>query len=129
MLNGYADLSTRICDNSDVDEQRLAFYDSGFPYGKPDEILDRRCVPLHTAHKALETEEPRKCERGETPPQVPEINNCSSVVGDKYRTSYGCAIRRPKRLQNILMSVEHFGSATPSIVSEASDAFTFEDGL
>jgi len=43
---------------------------------------------------------------GETPLQVPEVNDCLSLVGkdveadkdNKYRTCYGHAIRRPKRL-------------------------------
>lgn len=34
---------------------------------------------MHNA-KAKEMEEPRKCQRGEKPPQVPEVNDYSSVV-------------------------------------------------
>jgi len=73
-----------------------------------DEILDKRSVPLHTA-KVQEMEDPRKCQRRKSSPQVPEVNDCSSLVGedveadkdDKYRTPYGRAARRSKRLYNI----------------------------
>jgi len=67
-----------------------------------DKILDGRCAPSHTAH-VQEMEEPRKCRRGETSSQLPEVNDCSSLVGedvqaDKYLTRYGREVRRPKRL-------------------------------
>ena len=67
-----------------------------------DKILDRRYAPLHTAH-VQEMEESRKCQRGETSSQLPEVNDCSSLVGedeqaDKYLTRYGREVRRPKRL-------------------------------
>jgi len=70
-----------------------------------DEILDGRCAPLHTA-KVQEMEDPRKCQRRESPPQVPEVNDSLSLVGEdieadkdvKYRSRCGRAIRRPRRL-------------------------------
>ena len=55
-----------------------------------DEVLDGRCAPLQT-DKVQEMQETGKCKRGETSPQVPMINDCSSLVGedvqaDEYRT-------------------------------------------
>ena len=70
-----------------------------------DKILNRRCAPSHTAH-VQEMEEPWECQRGETPLQLREVNDCLSLVGedeqaDKYLTRYGREVGRPKRLQNI----------------------------
>ena len=65
-----------------------------------DKIPHGRCAPLHTAN-VQEMEKLRKCQRGETPPQM--LFDSSSLVREdeeagKYRTRYGRAIRRPKRL-------------------------------
>ena len=67
-----------------------------------DKIPHGRCAPLHTAN-VQEMEKLRKCQRGETPQQMPQVNGSSSLVREddedgKYRTRYGCAIRRLKRL-------------------------------
>ena len=55
-------------------------------------LLDGRCAPLQTA-KVYEMWETRKCQRDETSPQVPKINDCPSLVRedvqiDNYRTSH-----------------------------------------
>ena len=67
-----------------------------------DKIPHGRCAPLHTGN-VQDMEKLRKCQRGETPPQMPQVNDSSSLVREdeeagKYRTRYGRAIRRPKRL-------------------------------
>ena len=61
-----------------------------------DKILNERCVPLHTAY-VQKMEEPRKCRSGETPSQLPEVNDCPSLAGEdeeagKYKTRSGRAI-------------------------------------
>lgn len=66
-----------------------------------DEVLDGRCASLQTV-KVQEMQETRKCKRGETSEQVPNINDCSSLVGedvqsDEYRTLSGRASRRPRK--------------------------------
>jgi len=72
--------------------------------GYNDEVLHGRCAPLQTA-KVQEMLKTRKCQRGETSPQVPKINDCSSLVGedvqtDEYSTLSGHASRLPRRLKN-----------------------------
>ena len=67
-----------------------------------DEVLDGRCAPLQTA-KVQEMQETRECQRDEMSPQVPKINDCSSLVGEdvqtgEYRMLSGRAIKRPRRL-------------------------------
>ena len=67
-----------------------------------DKILNERRAPSRTAN-VQKMEEPRKCRSGETPSQLPEVNDCPSLAGedeeaDKYKTRSGSAIRRPKRL-------------------------------
>ena len=78
--------------------------------GYNDEVLHGRCAPLQTA-KVQEMQKTRKCQRGETSPQVPKINDCSSLVGedvqaDEYRTRSGRAIRRSRRLMNFSIRCE-----------------------
>ena len=45
-----------------------------------DKIVHGRCALLHTAN-VQEMKEPRKCLKSETPPQLLEVNDCSSLVG------------------------------------------------
>ena len=47
-----------------------------------DELPDRICASLHIA-KVHEMEEPTNFQRGKMPPQVAEVNDCSSSVGEE----------------------------------------------
>ena len=44
-------------------------------------ILNGKCAPLRTAN-VQKMEEPRKCRSGKTPSQLPEVNDCPSLVGE-----------------------------------------------
>ena len=48
---------------------------------KKDKILNGRCAPPLTAN-VQKMGEPRKCRSGETPSQLPEVNDCSSLTGE-----------------------------------------------
>ena len=50
-----------------------------------DDVLDERCAPLRTA-KVQEMQETRECQRDEMSPQMPKINDCSSLVGEDVET-------------------------------------------
>ena len=53
---------------------------------KKDKILNGRCAPPLTAN-VQKMEEPRKCRSGETPSQLPEVNDCSSLAGEDEELS------------------------------------------
>ena len=77
------------------------------------EVLHGRCAPLQAA-KVQEMQKTRKCQRAETSPQEPNINDYSSLVGedvqaDDYRTRSGRAIRRPRRLMNFKLDASGCG--------------------